>query len=34
MEAAVRDRVPRGTEGINLKALAAGFDAAERAQVR
>ena len=30
MEAAVRDRVPKGTEKINLKALAAGFDAAER----
>ena len=30
MEAAIRERVPRGTEGINLKALAAGFEAAER----
>jgi len=30
MEAAVRDRVPRGTESLNLKALAAGFEAAER----
>jgi 2-oxoglutarate ferredoxin oxidoreductase subunit gamma len=30
MEAAIRERVPRGTEGINLKALAAGFGAAER----
>lgn len=30
MEAAIRDRVPPGTEGINLKALAAGFEAAER----
>ncbi|MCP4541069.1 MAG: 2-oxoacid:ferredoxin oxidoreductase subunit gamma [Chloroflexi bacterium] len=32
IEAAIRDRVPRGTEKINLKALAAGFDAAERAR--
>ncbi len=32
IEAAVQDRVPKGTEKINLKALAAGFDAAERAQ--
>jgi 2-oxoglutarate ferredoxin oxidoreductase subunit gamma len=30
MEAAVRDRVPRGTEALNLKALTAGFEAAER----
>ena len=30
MEAAIRERVPRGTEGMNLKALAAGFGAAER----
>jgi 2-oxoglutarate ferredoxin oxidoreductase subunit gamma len=32
IEEAVRDCVPRGTEQINLKALAAGFDAAERAR--
>jgi len=30
VEAAIRDRVPRGTEELNLKALAAGFEAAER----
>jgi 2-oxoglutarate ferredoxin oxidoreductase subunit gamma len=30
METAIRERVPRGTEGINLKALTAGFEAAER----
>ncbi|HEC34568.1 MAG TPA: 2-oxoacid:ferredoxin oxidoreductase subunit gamma [Chloroflexi bacterium] len=30
LEAAVRTRTPRGTEEINLKALAAGFEAAER----
>jgi 2-oxoglutarate ferredoxin oxidoreductase subunit gamma len=30
LEAAVRDRAPRGTVEINLKALAAGFEAAER----
>ncbi len=30
LEAAVRDRAPRGTEKINLKALAAGFEAARR----
>ena len=30
LEAAVRDRVPRGTADINLKALVAGFEAAER----
>ncbi len=29
LEAAVRDRAPRGTADTNLKALAAGFDAAE-----
>lgn len=29
LEAAVRDRAPRGTEEINLKALSAGFEAAE-----
>jgi len=29
LEAAVRDRAPHGTEEINLKALAAGFEAAE-----
>ncbi|MFQ6101508.1 MAG: 2-oxoacid:acceptor oxidoreductase family protein [Anaerolineae bacterium] len=28
LEAAIRDRAPRGTEEINLKALAAGFEAA------
>ena len=32
LEAAVRDRVPPGTEEINLKALAAGFEAAEQVQ--
>ena len=31
LEAAVRERAPRGTEEINLKALAAGFDAAKEA---
>ncbi len=30
LEAAVRDRVPRGTADANLKALAAGYEAAER----
>jgi 2-oxoglutarate ferredoxin oxidoreductase subunit gamma len=30
LEAAVRDRVPQGTEDVNLKALAAGFDEAAR----
>jgi 2-oxoglutarate ferredoxin oxidoreductase subunit gamma len=30
LEAAVRDRAPKGTEKINLKALAAGFEAAKR----
>ena len=30
LEAAVRDRAPRGTEELNLKALAAGFEAAQR----
>jgi 2-oxoglutarate ferredoxin oxidoreductase subunit gamma len=30
LEAAVRDRAPRGTTEINMKALAAGFEAAER----
>ena len=30
MGAAVRDRVPRGTEEMNLKALRAGFDEGER----
>jgi 2-oxoglutarate ferredoxin oxidoreductase subunit gamma len=30
METAIRNRAPRGTEEINLKALAAGFEAAER----
>ena len=29
LESAVRARIPPGTEEINLKALAAGFDAAE-----
>ena len=33
LEAAVQDRAPRGTEEINLKALAAGFEAAERENV-
>jgi 2-oxoglutarate ferredoxin oxidoreductase subunit gamma len=32
LEAAVRDRVPRGTADINLKALDAGYEAA--AQIR
>ncbi len=32
LEAAIRDRVPRGTEELNLKALAAGFEEAERVQ--
>ena len=32
LEAAVRDRAPRGTAEINLKALAAGFEAAKDAQ--
>ena len=30
LESAIRDRVPAGTEEMNLKALAAGFDEAER----
>jgi 2-oxoglutarate ferredoxin oxidoreductase subunit gamma len=30
LEAAVRDRAPRGTTDLNLKALAEGFEAAER----
>ena len=30
LEAAVRDRAPRGTAALNLKALAAGYQAAER----
>jgi Pyruvate/2-oxoacid:ferredoxin oxidoreductase gamma subunit len=30
IEKAVTDRAPRGTAEINLKALAAGFDAAEK----
>ncbi|MGD1995096.1 MAG: 2-oxoacid:acceptor oxidoreductase family protein [Anaerolineae bacterium] len=30
LEAAVRDRVPKGTEELNMKALAAGFEEAER----
>ena len=30
LEAAVRDRVPAGTEEMNLKALESGFEAAER----
>ena len=30
IEAAIRERVPRGTEEVNLKALAAGLEAAER----
>ncbi len=30
LEAAVLGRVPRGTEEINMKALAAGFEASER----
>jgi 2-oxoglutarate ferredoxin oxidoreductase subunit gamma len=30
LEAAVRDRAPQGTAEINMKALAAGFEAAER----
>ena len=30
LEAAVRDRAPRGTADLNLKALAAGYQAAER----
>ncbi len=30
LEAAVRDRAPRGTADVNLKALAAGFEAAGR----
>jgi len=30
LEAAVRDRAPRGTADINLKALTAGYGAAER----
>ncbi len=32
LEAAVRDRAPRGTTDVNLKALAAGFEAAARVQ--
>ena len=34
LEAAVQDRAPRGTEEINLKALAAGFEAAKRENVK
>ena len=30
LEAAIRDRAPRGTVDVNLKALAAGFEATER----
>jgi 2-oxoglutarate ferredoxin oxidoreductase subunit gamma len=30
LQSAIRDRAPRGTADINLKALAAGFEAAER----
>jgi 2-oxoglutarate ferredoxin oxidoreductase subunit gamma len=30
LEAAIRERAPRGTAEVNLKALAAGFEAAER----
>jgi 2-oxoglutarate ferredoxin oxidoreductase subunit gamma len=30
LEAAIRDRAPRGTADVNLKALAAGFEAAAR----
>ncbi len=30
LEAAIRERAPRGTADINLKALAAGYEAAER----
>jgi Pyruvate/2-oxoacid:ferredoxin oxidoreductase gamma subunit len=30
IEAAIRDRAPRGTTELNLEALAAGFEAAER----
>ena len=30
IEMAIRSRVPRGTEGLNLKALTAGLEAAER----
>ncbi len=30
LEAAVRERAPRGTADVNLKALAAGFEAAVR----
>jgi len=32
MEAAIQEHVPRGTEKVNLKALAAGFEAAEGVQ--
>ncbi len=32
MQAAIRERVPRGTEQVNLNALAAGFEAAENIQ--
>jgi 2-oxoglutarate ferredoxin oxidoreductase subunit gamma len=32
LEAAIRDRAPRGTVDVNLKALAAGFEAAERSR--
>jgi hypothetical protein len=32
MQAAIRERVPRGTEQLNLNALAAGFEAAEGVQ--
>jgi len=34
LEAAVKARTPRGTEKMNLKALAAGFEAAGRAKQR
>jgi len=34
LEAAVRNRVPRGTEEVNLKALAAGFEVAEQVRQR
>ncbi len=32
LQAAIRERVPRGTEQVNLNALAAGFEAAENIQ--
>jgi 2-oxoglutarate ferredoxin oxidoreductase subunit gamma len=32
IQAAIRERVPRGTEQLNLNALAAGFEAAESIQ--